>query len=254
MLYSPPEILYDNRFEGPAVVASSTAAGYSAASMATWRTAEQWMSADASAQYLTVDCGAAAAADGVGLVSNLHLVGGSVAVECSSDNFSADITVTRAAAPVSSSVLFAAFASQNKRYWRLAITGLTAPAVVSLAAVGERFVFADGVFGEYDPAAEQVQAQNPQQRRGHGLAVVPAFKKISTQLQFEQIDDAWFRQSFMPVWNARIMRGLPFFIAHNRTLAPTDAAVMWLRRGAALDAQYEGTLRRFSLALEGVAL
>jgi len=253
---APAELLCDNRFADGAITATTTAAGYDAANIASLRTAEQWLSADTTTQYLTVDCGAVKSADGFGLISNLHLVGASVAVECSADNFAADTTIAYPATAVTQSVMFPSFANQDKQQWRLAITGLTAPGQILKASIGQRFVFDGPIEGEFSPAVEHVMPANGLPDKGQVLELLAAYTRLSARARFSLVDDVWYRETFLPVWDSWLIKFKPFFWAPNRTLRPDDAYWMWVDPAVVLDAAYHPRTwkRRFELPLQGVKL
>lgn len=252
------DLLCDNRFADGAIIASSTAAGSSAANLIDWRTATVWTSSNTTTQTLTVDCGSAKSADGAGLGGhNLASVGASVAFQGSSDNFVGDITVAYAAAPVlKNGVLFVAFPTQTKRYWRVVITNLTAPCTIAIASIGVRFVFEVPIHGEYTPAVERVHGQVDLPATGQMLEDLPAYIELSSQVVFNRVTDVWYRTLFMPLWNRWLMKSKPFFWSPDRDTRPADVYVMWVTPGSVLDAGFIPFtwLRKFSLSLRGVKL
>lgn len=252
-MFTPSELLKDNRFSDAAITATSTAAGTDAANLVDWRTNTVWTSADTADQYLTVDSGVAKAVDGFGLIGNLAALGASVALECSDDNFVADITIASAAAVVTQAVVFLPFTAVNKKQTRLAITGLTAPCTLSLLVAGQRFVFDQGIEGSFTPAVERVFPRNRIPARGQGLEILPAYVGLSSRVDFHLTDDVWFRDTFIPLWDNWLMPSMPFFWAPNRTLCPDDVYLYRVKPGSSLDAYYQtSTSRGFSLQLEGL--
>lgn len=253
---SVPHLLYDNRLSDGAVVATTTAANSAAANLSDWRPYTFWRSANAADQYLTVDCGAAMAADSVAIAShNLFSVGATLTIECSSDNFVADVTVAHSPALVSSNgALFWLFASQTKRYWRIKITTLTAACYIAVAVIGVRFSFPELIDGEFAPAAEQFMPAAGSSS-GQLLGGVRGWVERSTAVEFVYLDDVWFRTVFMPIWNNYLSTGAPFFWAPNVTLGPDDVYLYRLDPGVPLDAAYKAPGKRsFELKMVGAAI
>ena len=251
------QLLYDNRLADAAVSATTTDTGFDADNISDWRTNTRWQSSSTATQYLTVDCGSAKSADTVGLaVHNLATAGASLAVECSSDNFVSDTTVAKASASVvDDGVLYLQFASQSKQYWRLKITGLTVKCYIALAVIGERVEFPELIEGEFSPGKEQVQPGATVAAKGQTLEVVKEYTTLSSRVGFQLITDAWFRDTFMPVWDAHLRTLMPFFWVPNYDLDATGAYVYRIAPGGMLDAHTQAIgKRRFSLSLVGVVL
>lgn len=249
-----PYILYDNRLDDGTPTATTTASGYSVLNLSDWRSYTYWKAGSTATQYITVDAGSAKAADSLAIISHdLFTRGASISVECSSDNFGADITVALAAfAPTSDKAIFKTFTSISKRYWRLKITGLTAACFMGILVIGARLTFNRYLTEEFDPIGEEPVGESLESVQGQPLGSVVSFVKNNSKISLRIISDSWFTNTFKPAWDNHISKFKPFFFVWNFTNFPTDIRLMWLSPGQRLEAPYEGLTRKFSLEFHGV--
>lgn len=252
---SLPEILIDNRFNDGRPEASSTADGYNTLNLLDWRPFTYWKAGASGTVTITIDCGAANPADTLGLCNhNIASAGGTVSVECSSDQFSTDVTVALAPfAPASDGVIYRHFDAQTKRWWRLKITGLTTAPYIAIAAIGSRITFPVDADGEFAPVSESPQLESAVSNGGHLLGVVRKATKISASISMEYMPESFFTDTFMPAWRSHLAYGVPFFYAPYFDGAPQDVYLMRARRDFSLDGGLDTLARRrMTLELEGV--
>lgn len=105
-----PILLYKNRFNDGTPIATDTAAGYSVLNIKDLRSYTVWKAASLGTKDLRVDCGSAKSADCLGLIGhNLATVGADVLVQCSTDNFGADISTVLAIRPTTDKTILQPF-------------------------------------------------------------------------------------------------------------------------------------------------
>lgn len=214
-----PFIAYDNRLGDAVPVASSTASG-AAINLSDMRPYTSWSPAALPAT-VTVDCGAAKSADKLCLFNhNLFSNGCTIEVHGSTDNFSVSDVTVASITPASDKAFVLDFASASYRYWRIRITGTTAP-TLSIVALGVGMEMPVGVPYGFDPLARKVFGQTNISEQGLPLGKAVLFEQWSQTLTFKYVDSAWIRSTFLPAWKSKL-RGTPFLFAFNLTNYPDE--------------------------------
>lgn len=219
MIPKNPFVAWDNRFADAVPVASSTAVGV-ALNLADFRPYTSWKPAALPAT-VTVDCGVIKSADKLCAFNhNLFSNGCTVEVYGSTDNFVVSNVLLDTFIPATNKPFVRDFASANYRYWRLRITGATAP-TLTVVALGVGLEFPTGLPWGFDPLARKVFGQTNISEQGLPLGSAVLFEQFAQQVHFNDVDNAWLRNTFLPIWKAHL-RGKPFLFAFDLTNNPTE--------------------------------
>lgn len=215
-----PKLLFDNRFNDAAVVASSTAAGnYAAANIADMRS-YTWHKPTALPLTYRVDCGAAKAAD-YSLIygHDLYTQGASVEVRGSADNF-ATTTLLASGTPSSNNPYLLEFASASFRYWEIVITGTTMPSI-AIAMIGAALVMPRYLGSGFDPLGRSLVQQSNNNDNGHPLGKIIEFERWQQTVSFGLVSWSWLRTVWQPAWRSKL-RGSPFVVAWDSANYPAE--------------------------------
>lgn len=245
-----PFIAWDNRFADATPVASSTLSG-AAINLADFRPYTSWKPSSLPAT-VTVDCATAKSADKLA-VFNHDLYTGACTIEVrgSTDNFSASDVLVHSYTPSSNSPFVRDFNSASYRYWRIRITGTSAP-TLTVVALGVGLEFPDGLPYGFEPLARKVYGQSNVSEQGLPLGKAILFEQWSQQLSFKYLDKTWVRTTFMAAWKSHL-RGKPFLFAFDLTNYPAE--IYLVEAGDDLRVPQElPSLMSLSFEVRGVAL
>lgn len=214
-----PLVLYDNRFADAMPAASGTASGdYAVANLTDWRP-YTWWQADVLPATVTVDCGAAQAADYCAVYGHdLGTQGATLEVRYSSDNFAADDNLAATITPSDDKPFILTFSSQSARYWRARITG-SAPPSLAIVAIGARLELPRRLRTGFDPTARSPQGKFNRSMKGHPLGSVVDYEEWSERIRLRNVTWDWIRNTWQPAWNAHLGT-LPWLFAWD----PVDHA------------------------------
>jgi len=215
-----PAILYDNRLADATPVVSDTAAGdFDVLNLIDWRAFSFWKPATMPAT-VTVDSGAAAAADYCLIYGHdLGTQGATVEVRGSTDNFVASNVLIDSATPTDDKPLLLIFTS-SYRYWRLRFTGANAPSI-AIAAIGSMLRLPKYLPVSFDPLGRKPVGQVNNSADGHALGSIVNYEQWAADIQQRSVDWAWVRDTFEPAWKAHLL-GRPFGFAWNPETCPTE--------------------------------
>lgn len=214
-----PFIGYDNRLADAVPVASSTASG-AAINLADFRPYTYWKPTSLPAT-LTVDCATAKSADKLCLFNhNLFANGCTIEVRGSTDNFSASDVLLHSYTPTADKAFVRDFTSASYRYWRIRITGTTAP-TLSICALGVGLEFPSGLPYGFAPIDRKTFGQSNISEQGMPLGKAVLFEQWVQTLKFEYLSSAWLRATFLPAWKVHL-RSKPFLFAWDLTNYPDD--------------------------------
>lgn len=216
------KIFYDNRFMDAIPVASSTAAGadYNVLNVREWKPFTVWKPAALPAT-ITVDCGVAKIANYGAIFShNLGSLGCTAEFHYSTDNFAANDVIAASVTPPDDDDFFSAWADQNKRYWRLRITGPAAP-TLAIAAIGSALVLTRRPQRGFGPVNRAVVGQFNVTEGGHPIENVKAYTEWRQTVSLRNVDQAWVRSTLLPAWDAHL-ENKPFGFAWDPTDHPSE--------------------------------
>lgn len=216
-----PKLLFDNRFSDAVPVASDIAAGnYAAANVMDMRPYTWWKGASMPAS-LTVNCGAAKAADFALIYGHdLFTQGATLEVRGSTDNFVASSVLVATVTPANNNPFLVEFASASYPYWRFNFTGVTNPSI-AVAVLGAALVMPKFLTGGFDPLARTAMLQANNNDNGQPLGKIIDFEQFKQTLQFGNVTWTWLRSVWQPAWRSNL-RGAPFVFAWDSVNYPTE--------------------------------
>jgi len=222
---SAPRLFYDTALDDGALVASTSAAGYSAANLNDWRP-YTWWKPTALPATLTVDCGAARACDYALVYGHtLFSAGCTLEVRGSTDNFSASDVLIATSTPTTDSAVLLQFTAVSYRYWRLRITGSVTMPALAIAAVGTRLELPGYLALDFDPTIRMSIGQTNRNSNGQPLGKVIEYTEQKRLLQIRRVSWAWLRSTFLPAWRTHL-RASPFVIAWNAVHDSTNVTLV----------------------------
>lgn len=248
-----PKFLFDNHFNDAAPVASTTAAGnYAAANVADMR-AYTWWQPTALPATLTVDCGAAKAADYLAIYGHdLHTQGATVEVHGSTDNFVASDVLIGTVVPASDDPFLLEFASANYRYWRLRITGGATMPSLAIVLIGVALVMPHHLPVGFDPRGRDVISQSNSNENGQPLGTLIDFEQMTKTLKFT-VPQVWIRSDWEPAWKSNL-RGAPFIFAWDSVNYPAELQLFKVPANSGFQAPHNaGSMAVLSVDVIGVA-
>jgi len=253
MAFEKPCILYDNRLNDGVPSANYTGAG-SALNLKDLRTYTYWKGSGVLTHYVTVNCGSPIPANGVAIIGhNFASIGAAISVECSSDNFVADVTVALAGfIPASDKALLEKFPIVMKSSWRLKMSGMSAAPQMAVLMIGLLLEFPSYLQGGYDPSPEQINSRSKRSKTGNLLGSVVDFQVISISAKWGRLSDDWFRTTFKPAWDSHISQLKPFFWAFESGTHPYDVFFVKVPDNFSLKAPYDSDKRTLTLQMEGI--
>lgn len=243
-----PQILYDNRFKDAVPAASTTAAGYDVLNLRDWR-AYTWWRPTAMPAMVTVDCGAAKAADYALLHGhNLGSLGLTAEVRASTDNFAASDVLVDTVSPASDDPLLRSFASASYRYWRWKFTGASVP-TIAIAVTGAALTLPRRLKKGFDPLGRKVKSTTNLSEAGHALGRVIQYEEWAESLKLNNVTWTWLRGTFVPAWIAHL-RAEPFAFAWDPTSHASEV-YLCMSKDQFTAAHQEGEYADFQLDLTG---
>lgn len=181
-----------------------------------------------SAMPATINCdaGAAVAVDYVAIAAhNLGTKAATVYLESSTDNVAWTTRLTMT--PTDDTTIIGLIASVSARYWRLRITGATAP-TIGVVYLGQVLTMPRNIYGGHTPITlARVTAVRPTlSESGQWLGATQERKGFKTSFAWKNLTAAWYRANFDP-FVATNPRARPFFIAWRPKTFPAETAYCW---------------------------
>ena len=207
-----PKILHDNRLDDATPAASSTAAGdYNVLNLRDFRSYTWWKPSSLPAT-VTVDCGSAKSVDYWAVYGHDLFTGGcTIELRGSTDNFSASDVLVDTLTPANNNPFARLVNSVSYRYWRLRITGTTAPAL-AIAALGQVLDIPAYLASGFDPIGRVIKGQYNRSELGHPLGRTVKFEEWAESLRFELVTWAWVRATWLPAWRLHVGRDPFLFV------------------------------------------
>lgn len=239
---------------GSTLAATSTASGYSVASIYNMLEVNSWVSGGTtSPQYLTLDLGVGntATADYLAIIGhNLNTIGATITLQYSTDNFAADVNdAFTGFAPSSDNALVKEFtAPAAKRYWRLKISGtLTAAPYLTVCIWGLKTEL-DYVTASFDPHAYDEEVNISKSYGGYVSGVTVHHTERRMTLNFEDCDSTLYAK--LAAWYDN--HGLNnFFVAWEMANSPNDIFLMRREPGRNNPLTNGGAYRSVTINLRG---
>lgn len=175
---------------------------------------------------IQADAGAAVAVDYIGIAAhNLGTLACTVYVESSPDatTWTTRLTLT----PTDDTTLFGMFDSVSARYWRIRITGTTAP-TVGVVYLGAMLTMQRTIYGGHTPITlARITSVRPNlSETGQWLGASQTRAGFATSFSWKNLTAAWYRANFDP-FVATNPRVKPFFIAWRPYSFPSEVGYCW---------------------------
>lgn len=227
---------------------SSAAAGFPALALRNSLTYEHWQASSMPATAAW-DAGVARDVDYLGIAS--HTIGSSaatVAVEYSTNGV--DWTVVAETTPADDEPLMFIFGVVTARYWRIRLTGSTAP-FIGAVYIGKLLEMMRPIYGGHTPINLSrdtvIRPQISQAGQWLGRAIVR--KGLSTTASWKHLDANWYRTYFDPFVESA--REYPFFFAWRPADHPDEVAYCWVGGDIAPSNMGIRNLMEVSVTMEG---
>jgi hypothetical protein len=175
---------------------------------------------------IQADAGAAVACDYVGIAAhNLGSKACTVYVESSADNLTWTTRLTLV--PADDTTIMGLFDSVSARYWRVRITGTTAP-TIGVVYLGAMLTMQRTLYSGHTPLTlARVTAVRPSvSATGQFLGATQERKGFATDFAWRHLTADWYRANFDP-FVATNPRCKPFFIAWRPYSYPTEVGYCW---------------------------
>ncbi len=175
---------------------------------------------------LSCDAGAAVTVDYVGIAA--HTLGSTAStayLESSTDNVTWTTRLTLA--PTTDQTIMGLIDPVAARYWRLRVTGTTAP-TIGVVKIGEVLTMPRTIYGGHTPLTlARVTAVRPVlSETGQWLGATQERKGFKTSFAWKHLGAAWYRANFdqFVATNPRVS---PFFIAWRPYSFPDEVGYCW---------------------------
>lgn len=215
-----PKILYDSRLDDGTLTASTTATGYAAANVTDWRPYTKWQPT-AMPATLTVDCGSAKSADYWLIYGHdLFTKGATIQLRGSTNNFTTSDVLVDTFTPSSDDPFVRFISTATYRYWRLRVTGASAP-TLAIASVGLLLDVPMYLSVGFDPLGRTPKGTYNRSEQGHPLGRVVRYEEWSEELRFQSLTWSWLRSTWIPAWEAHL-RDDPFVFMWDPSGHPAE--------------------------------
>ncbi|HLC19117.1 MAG TPA: hypothetical protein VJM57_08920 [Thermodesulfobacteriota bacterium] len=187
-----------------------------------------WMAADTTDPlYITFDAGTGNTADADYIViwgHNLATAGATVSLQYSDDNFSLDINEVFAPEAVTTDAVYVKeFTSPGpRRYWRVEITGHTAPPQMTICLWGNKTEL-DYATASFDPYAQEVKANVNISQGGYLAGIHTMYTERQMTLTFNNADSVLYDR-IRSWWETSGVKN--FFVAWDHANSPGDVFLM----------------------------
>ena len=237
---------FKNRLDVGSIIASATATGYDVNNLAIFLEDSLWKGVGIGTHTITHDVGPSIGNDYIG-VANHNLVGATFKFQYSTDNFSSDINDAVSFTVPNNKPFLKEFTSQNKPYWRIQLTSLSAIPFMAIAYWGERVEWDYPAL--FDPDSQNNKANVNISKTGLLLAINERYIERILDLKFRGVEDGsalWI--ALKSWWNDHGLNLL--FIAWDIDNHPGDIYFVYP------DPDFKGpfitaTLREISLKFKG---
>lgn len=228
-----PYFGFDNFYEDGTVTASNEADGFPKENAYDWKSYDFWRPTGSSPWTITVDMATDQTPDywaiyGHNLANSA--IAGSVKLQKSNDNFSADINdVGTAVTPTDSRPIFRRFATAAEQYWRLRFTGSSVPSI-GVVAIGSSWQPQRGIVAGFSPPwdARNDEFLNNVSDGGQFLGRSLIRRGVRIRMTLDFLTTAWVRGDLRTFLDHAETK--PFFMSWDPSAFPNDAIFAWLRQ------------------------
>ncbi len=244
---------YDNFVPGATVTATSAEKDWPADSMQRENTFERWQPTSGNGS-VTIDTGSeAGAANYLGIAAHtLGSSGSTVTLAYSADN-SAYTTVESVEIANDRTVMIL-FAEAQARYWRVTVSGPTAPQI-GVIYLGITLDMQRAMYVGHSPVtlSRTTTVRPTKSDQGQFLGRSAIRYGLSTNYEWDNLTAAWYRANFDPF--VKFARFKPFFIAWRPSEYPDEVAYGYIPPGNDISPNNTGPrdLMSVSFSFEGYA-
>lgn len=206
------------------VIASSQAAGSPAEDAVNIFTNEYWRPETLPATW-TVDAGTGVDTDYIGIAAHtLGTSGATVAMQYSTDG--STWTTLYSLTPADNAPIMLIYETLTARYWRLSVTGSTAPRI-GVVYIGQMLQMQRPIYGGHSPITlnRSTVIYNQMTEAGQFTARSITRQGNGASYAWKNLTAGWYRQYFDPFVKAA--RRVPFFIAWRPITFPTEVGFVW---------------------------
>lgn len=181
------------------LIASATTSGYSVDSLLIFLESSLWKGVGTGTHTITFDAGVGntITADFVGVAGH-NLSGATFKLQYSTDNFAADINDAVSFSPSNNFPFLKEFASVDKRYWRIQLTGLTATPFMGIAFWGDLVEWDFPAL--FDPNGETDKANVNISPTGFLLGINVKFIERTLNIVFRGVEDGGTLWNALKTW------------------------------------------------------
>lgn len=236
---SLPTILFNNLFLSGTLSASSEASGFPKENAVSENTNKSWKPSSLPAT-LSVDLGTARSVDSFALVAHeCGSKGNTVTLESSPDN--STWTVRCTVTPTDDTTILGLFTAVSARYWRIQISGGTAPAI-GVAMIGARFNFPAGVRPPYTPVwlSQTYELLTANTMGGQFLGNKVNRKGAMTAISLVSLERGFAESNLLP-FREHYNLGKAFVWAAGPSIFPKDVGYVWRTEGSIMAPTFDET-------------
>lgn len=249
-MWAKPKIYWKDSLFG--LSATSTATGFDVDNLLNRKEGDFWKATSTADQYITFDAGVGNTYQADYLVisgHNLNTIGATLTLQYSTDNFSGDINdAFTGYTPTSDLTLRKEFTSQDKRYWRIKISGTpSAAAQMAIAYYGEK-VELDYVDVSFDPNRQNRKAEVSVTQGGYVSGIHTAYTERQMSLKWQPIEIA-IHDKIVALWETNGLKN--FVIVWDETDHAADIFLMRMEASFNNPFVRGGLYRNVSLNLKG---
>ncbi len=202
-------------------------------------------------EWIRFDLGSSIAADTFCLSGHdLLTQGATIKLQTSTDvGFTSPVDVFTLT-PADNTTQYVEFTSTSSRWWRVLITGATAPPAFGVIVLSERFTFTRFLSTPFSRLPERLQAQSQRSVKGHVLGRKIEFiqHSITAVWKFYPTNDF---DLFQSIWDATLHKD-PFIWVWDPGDHPSEALLVQVPDNAQLDGSMIAETRRLRLQMIGI--
>ncbi len=226
-----PYLLWDNIIADASVSGTAVLTGGARENIQTVSTYDKWRpDVTGTSAILDFDCGSSKTANSMALAAhNLSSFSAIVTLYSSTDGSS--WTSLQSATPSDNSALGFRFPAVSARYWRLAVTGLTAGDLISIGVLilGEELIFPRRFYQDFAPVltATEVELQSNVSVGAQLLGATVVSRGSTIPFAINNVEPGFFRSAEWLNFQTQFSFGRGFFFGWRPGKYPQDFYYCW---------------------------
>ena len=202
-------------------------------------------------EWIRFDLGTSKAADTFCLSGHdLFTQGATIKLQTSTDvGFTSPVDVFTLV-PADNTTQYVEFTSVSSRWWRVLITGATAPPAFGVIVLSERFTFTRFLSTPWSRLPERLQSQTQTSVKGHPLGRKIEFIQHNLAATWKSYPTNDF-ELFQSIWDAAVHKD-PFIWVWDPGDHPSEALLVQTPDNAQLDGSMIAATRRLRLQMVGI--